>query len=360
MKTPQLHAVILAGGRGTRFWPRSRKRLPKQLLPVVGDETLLQQTVSRLEPLIPPDRIWIFTNDLLRMRIRRQLPAVPTRQIIAEPVQRNTGPCIAMAARLLRERDPDAVMAVFPADHLIADEQAYLDVIAKAGETAAAKDELVVLGIEPRWAETGYGYIQFPKGTKPGLGKSVKVVQFEEKPKAARAQEFVDAGNFYWNSGQFLWRAKTLEDAVERFMPKTAEALSKLPRLGSRGFSKGLRAQYPLCDNLSIDYGILERSDNIVGFPCKDFGWSDVGSWDAVYDLAPKDAQGNAARTPVELMDAKGNYVDAPGKMVALVGVNDLMVVDTKDALLICPRQDAQKVSAMVKALEKAGWDSLL
>ena len=360
MKTPQLHAVILAGGRGTRFWPRSRKRLPKQLLPVVGDQTLLQQTVERLRPLIPPERVWIFTNDLLRLRIRRQLPEVPPRQIIAEPAQRNTGPCIAMAARLLRERDPEAVMAVFPADHLIADEEAYLNVIAKAGEQAAQKPELVVLGIEPRWAETGYGYIEFPKGTKAGQGKAVKVVRFEEKPKAPKAREFFEAGNYYWNSGQFLWQAKTLEAAVERHMPQTAEALAGLARLGARGFGKSLRAQYPLCDNLSIDYGILEKADNIVGFPCKDFGWSDVGSWDAVYDLAPKDAQGNAARTAVELLNATGNYIDAPGKLVALVGVDDLMVVDTKDALLICPRKDAQKVSAMVKALEKAGWDSLL
>lgn len=360
MSAPELHAVILAGGRGTRFWPRSRKKLPKQLLPVVGDETLLQQTVERLRPLIPPDRVWIFTNDLLRLRIRRQLPEVPPRQIIAEPVQRNTGPCIALAARLLRERDPDAVMAVFPADHLIGEVNEYLDVIANAGATAAANPELVVLGIEPRWAETGYGYIEFPKGTKAGKGKPVPVVKFEEKPKAPRAKQFVEAGNYYWNSGQFLWQAKTIEDAVERFMPKTAEALAKLPSLGARGFSKALKAQYPLCDDLSIDYGILERSNNIVGYPCKDFGWSDVGSWDAVYTLAPKDADGNAARTPVELLNAKGNYVDAPGKLVALVGVEDLMVVDTKDALLICPRQDAQKVSAVVKALEKAGWDSLL
>lgn len=360
MKTPQLHAVILAGGRGTRFWPRSRKRLPKQLLPVVGEHTLLQQTVDRLRPLIPPERVWIFTNDMLRMRIRRQLPDVPPRQIISEPAQRNTGPCIAMAARLLRERDPDAVMAVFPADHLIGDEKAYLDVIAKAGAAAAAKPELVVLGIEPRWAETGYGYIRFPKGVKAGQGKPVQVVAFEEKPKKPKAKRFFEAGNYYWNSGQFLWRAKTLEDAVERFMPETAEALSRLAPLGSRNFSKTLKAQYPLCDDLSIDYGILENADNIVGFPCKDFGWSDVGSWDAVYDLAPKDPAGNAARTAVELLEAKGNYVDAPGKLVALVGVKDLMVVDTKDALLICPRKDAQKVSALVKALEKAGWDSLL
>ncbi len=360
MKTPNLHAVILAGGRGTRFWPRSRTKRPKQLLSVVGDRTLLQQTVDRLRPLIPPERVWIFTSEVLRLRIRKQLPDVPPRQIIAEPVQRNTGPCIALAARLLRERDPDAVMAVFPADHLIADEEAYLSVIEKGCAAAAAKPELVVLGIEPRWPETGYGYIELPAGTKAGTAKPLRVVRFEEKPKRPRAEEFVASGNYYWNSGQFMWRTATLQDAVARFMPKTADALAKLAPLGSRGFTKTLKAQYPECDNLSIDHGILERADNIVGFACKDFGWSDVGSWEAVYSLAPKDAHGNAARTAVELLNAKGNYVDAPGKLVALVGIHDLIVVDTKDALLICPRKDAQKVSAVVQALEKAGWSSLL
>ena len=250
-------------------------------------------------------------------------------------------------------------MAVLPSDHLIADEKTYLKTLERAAR-AARKDKLVVIGIEPRWAETGYGYIEFPKDTKPGGAKAVEVKGFREKPKPATAKRYVKAGNFFWNSGQFIWRIQTILDAVERYMPATHEALANLPQLGSRGFKRTLAKQYALCEATSIDYGVLEKADNIVGFPAKNFGWNDVGSWEAVYAMAHKDPERNVANTPVELLDAEGNFVDAPGKVVALVGVKDLVVVDTPDALLICPRAECQKVSALVKALEKAGWDGVL
>ena len=360
MGSPRLHAAILAGGRGTRFWPRSRRRTPKQLLPVFGDSSLLQQTVERLRPLIPDERIWIFTNELLRPAIEAQLPDVPRRQIVAEPEARNTAPCIAMAARLIEQADPGAVMAVFPSDHLIGEEQAYLDVISGAARAAESGEHLVVLGIEPRWAETGYGYVEFPEGTRAGGFHAIPVVQFREKPNEKTAQEFVDAGNFYWNSGQFLWRASTLTAAVEKHLPRTAEALSELAPLDSRDFPISLGELYPLCDSTSIDYGVLEKAKNIVGLACKDFGWNDVGSWEAVYQVSSKDANANVVRGALEALDASGNYVDAPGKLVALVGVEGLVVVDTEDALLVCRREDAQKVSALVKALEEAHGDALL
>jgi mannose-1-phosphate guanylyltransferase len=359
MNGPELHAVILAGGRGTRFWPRSRTRTPKQLLPVVGDLSLLQQTVRRVRDLIPPERVWVITSELLRVKVRKQLPDTPAAQIIAEPEGRNTAPAIALAAALIAQSNPDAVMAVLPSDHLILDEASYLDVLESAS-SAASGDKLIVLGIQPRYAETGYGYIEFPKDTQAGSTHPVEVRSFREKPEQPLAEEFFEAGNFYWNSGQFLWRTSTILKAVEEHLPKTHAAVTGLPKLASRGFQAALAKAYPETDKTSIDYGILEKAANIAGFACKDFGWNDVGSWEAVYQLAPKDAAGNAAATAVELLDASGNYVNAPGKFVALVDVHNLIVVDTKDALLVCPRAEAQKVSALVKALEKAGWDTLI
>lgn len=353
------HAVILAGGRGTRFWPRSRKRLPKQLLPVVGETPLLRQTFERLKQFTPPERVWVLANELLRKQIVALLPEVPPSQIIAEPVQRNTAPAIALAARLLLDRDPEAVMGVFPSDHFIGKPGVFSKVIARAA-AAAARGSLVVMGIPPQWPETGYGYIELPKGTKRGGVKPVSVVRFREKPDLASAKRFLKAGHFYWNSGMFVWQAKTIWKAAEEFLPGTSAALAKIPELESKRFRSSFRRHYPQCQDISIDYGVLERAKNIAGFACPDFGWNDVGSWEAVYNLLPRDRAGNVDRTPVLLEEAQGNYVDAPGKLVALVHVKDLIVVDTPDALLICPRGEAQKVSAVVKALEKAGFDKLL
>jgi len=353
------HGVILAGGRGTRFWPRSRKRLPKQLLPVVGETPLLRQTVERLKKLVPPERLWILANEQLRKPITSLLPEIPQEQIIAEPVQRNTAPAIGLAARLLLEKDSEAVMGVFPSDHYIAKPKAFLQVIQRAAREAD-RGALVVLGNPPRWPETGYGYIEYPRGTKRGGARAVPVVRFREKPNLANAKRFVKAGHFYWNSGMFFWRARVIWEAVETYLPATASAISRIAPLGARQFRSSLRKHYPACEDISIDYGVLERARNIMGFACRDFGWNDVGSWEAVYSLVPKDAAKNAERTPVLIEASQGNYIDAPGKLVALVHVNNMIVVDTPDALLICPRSQAQKVSAVVRALEKAGLEKLL
>ena len=354
-----LHGVILAGGRGTRFWPRSRRRFPKQLLNVVGDGSLLQQTVGRLRPLIPPDRIWVFTRDPLRQAVARQLPQVPRHQIIAEPVQRNTGPCIALAARLLLERDPDAIMGVFPSDHVIGKVSRYLTVLRSAARVAS-RGKLVVLGIQPKWPETGYGYIEFPRTTRPGGLRPHPVVRFREKPQPRAARRFVAAGHYGWNSGTFFWRADVIREAVGRFMPATAAKLEKIVPLRSRKFRRSLGEHYPCCDDQSIDYGVLEKAHNLVGISCPDVGWSDVGSWEAVYRLLVSGSETTVERTPHRSVKAAGNYVDAPGKLVALIGVRDLIVVDSPDALLVCHRGDAQQVSTLVETLENAGEESLL
>lgn len=355
----QLYGVILAGGRGTRFWPLSRRRNPKQLLNVVGDESLLRQTVERLRPLIPPERIWILTSDLLRRRIILQLPEVPRRQIIAEPVQRNTAPAIALAAKLVADSDPEAVIGIFPSDHSISRPAVYLKTLARAAR-AARGGELIVLGIPPAWPETGYGYIELPAAAEAARGDAVKVASFREKPKLAAAKRYLKAGNFYWNSGQFLWRTRTILDAIARYMPATAEAIGGIAPVSSRSFASSLRKHYPRCENLSIDYGVLEKANNISGFACEDFGWNDVGSWEAVYQLLSKDRAGNVARSEMIELESAANYVDARNKLVALVGVRDLVVVDTPDALLICRRDEAQNVSKLVRMLEETGREELL
>jgi mannose-1-phosphate guanylyltransferase len=353
------HAVILAGGRGTRFWPRSRKARPKQLLPFIGEQSLLRQTVDRLRALAPAERVWVLTSKQLRRQIQKELPEVPRRQVVAEPEQRNTGPAIALAARLLLDQDPQAIMGVFPSDHFIS-KPAPFAACARQAVRAAARGDLVVLGLQPQWPETGYGYIEFPRSTVCGATSPVPVVRFREKPALAQAKRFVRAGHFYWNSGMFTWRAAAIWEAVKRFMPTTAAEVAQIAPAQSRRLRASLAEHYPRCENVSIDYGVLEKAENIVGFACEDFGWNDVGSWEAVYQLLPKDREGNVARNPMLLEEARGNYVDAPGKLVAMVGLNDLIVVDTADALLICPRRQAQVVSSVVKALEKAGLEKLL
>jgi mannose-1-phosphate guanylyltransferase len=352
---PNYYGLILAGGRGTRFWPRSRRRNAKQVLSILGERSLIQTTVDRLTPLIPPERLWVLTNEHLRDEIVRQLPVIPRRQILAEPVQRNTAPAIGLAAHILHSLDPEAVMGVFPSDHVIAKPRRYLQ-LARAAFRAAQDGKIAVLGIAPRWAETGYGYIEFPRGTRAGSLDPVRVARFREKPDARTALKYVAAKRFYWNAGMFFWRAGVLLDALRRHLPKTATLLASLPGFSDRQFGARLNQTFPLCENTSIDYAVLERADNVVGLACDEIGWNDVGSWNAVYELLPKDGEGNAARSTIVSADSRGNYIDAGKKLVALVGANNLIIVDTPDALLIADQQ----VGDIVKLLEQNRRDDLL
>jgi mannose-1-phosphate guanylyltransferase len=348
---PHYYGLILAGGRGTRFWPRSRRRTAKQVLDVAGERSLIQATVERLGPVIPPQRMWILTNSYLRSTIIGQLPEVPQDQVLAEPMQRNTAPAIGLAAHILRSVDADAVMGVFPSDHVVGKPARYRAVL-KAALKAAAGGALVVVGIQPRWPETGYGYIEFRRGTKAGT-KALPVGRFHEKPEMANAKRYLAAGNYYWNSGMFFWRADVLLEQLRRHLPRTATVLASLPAFGSRRFSAALKRAFPLCDNISIDYAVLEKAAQVSGIAAGDFGWNDVGSWNAVYELLPHDASGNVAAPGSICLDAHNNFVDARGKLVALLGVRDLIVVDTPDALLVAGRDHAQRVGEIVKALEK-------
>ena len=353
------YGLILAGGRGTRFWPRSRKRSAKQVLNVVGRRSLIQATVDRLAPLIPPERIWVLTNDHLRETIVEQLPEVPAAQVLAEPAQRNTAPAIGLAAQILGSIDPEAVMGVFPADHVVSKPARYRAEV-RAAFKAAAGGRLMVVGIAPRWAETGYGYVEFPRGTAAGGRQPLPVRRFHEKPTPARAKRYLAAGNYYWNSGMFFWRAGTLLEELRHSLPKTATLLASLPPFGNRHFPARLKQVFPLCENISIDFAVMEKSSNVSGIAAADFGWNDVGSWNAVYELLARDGQGNSVGPDTVCLDSHHNFVDARGKMVALLGVRNLIVVDTPDALLVASRDRAQQVGDVVKALEKLNRQGLL
>jgi mannose-1-phosphate guanylyltransferase len=353
------YGLILAGGRGTRFWPRSRRRSAKQVLNVVGGRTLIQATVDRLKPILPPERIWILTNNHLRDTILEQLPEVPRKQVIAEPAQRNTAPAIGLAAHILRSQDPDAVMGVFPSDHVIGKPAAYRAAL-KAAFKGAAAGRLMVIGIQPRWPETGYGYIEFPRGTEAGAMLPAPVRRFHEKPELAKARRYVARGNFFWNSGMFFWRADVLLEQLRQHLPRTATILAALPPHRSRDFASRLSQAFPLCEDISIDYAVLEKAPEVSGIAAADFGWNDVGSWNAVYELLARDEKGNAIHPDSVCLDSHNNFVEAGGKLVALLGVRDLIVVDTPDALLVASRDRAQQVGEVVKALEKLNRQDLL
>jgi mannose-1-phosphate guanylyltransferase len=357
MANPHHYGLILAGGRGTRFWPRSRKRSAKQVLNVVGARSLIQNTVDRLRPVIPPERLWVLTNDYLRDEIVRQLPEVPAWQILAEPAQRNTAPAIGLAAHILQSIDADAVMGVFSADHIIAKEGRYRQLVRSAFR-AAQRGQMVVLGIPPRWAETGYGYIEFPRGTQPGIPIAIR--GFHEKPDARTARRYAASGRYFWNAGMFFWRAGLLFNELRRNLPRTASILAALPAFEDAEFLPKLREAFPLCENISIDYAVMEKAQGVAGIACPEIGWNDVGSWNAVYELLPHDRDGNVLLQEAVCQGAGGNYVDTGGKMVALVGVSNLIVIDTPDALLIADRGSAQQVGDVVKILEKRKREDLL
>ncbi len=361
------YPVILAGGRGTRFWPLSRKRRAKQLLALDGKQTMIQLTVSRLSPLAPAKRFWVITNNELRREVMRQLPRLPEGQIMAEPAGRNTAPAIGLAAFILHRTYPSAVIGMFPSDHVIADGESYRQLLKRGAEIAASGENIVVLGIRPTRAETGYGYIE---AGAPADG-AFRVRRFTEKPDGERAAEFVSAGNYYWNSGMFLWSARTLVNALREHLPQTANLLEQIAAaFGTRKFHATFRRLYPKCENISVDYAVLEprsakgeHASNIFCLPAE-FGWNDLGSWTALHEhlLSKAKAQdGNViSGTGIFTLDSQGNYVYSPRKFVAAVGVSGLVVVETDDALLITSRQRAQDVGKVVKYLDQKKLNKLV
>ena len=362
------HAVILAGGRGTRFWPRSRTRTPKQLLNIVGKATMLELTVERLLPLIPADHIWSVTNAEQVAALRKQLPAASRKRVLTEPVGRNTAAAIALAALHVRHAaGGDALMAVLPADQFIAQQERYRAVVRAALQAADQSGRMVVLGIPPTRPDTGFGYVERCGEPREVLGFPVFAVQrFAEKPALAVAQEYLASGKYQWNAGMFFWRVSTILDALKEYLPKTYAALEGLAKhIGKSGYPARLKTIYSALENISIDYAILEPVSRETGekriyvIPA-DVGWSDIGSWAAVFELLAKHGAENIFAGPGQSLDAEGNFLWSPGKFVAAIGVRDLVVVDTPDALLICPRDRAQDVGKIVKALEERKQKHLL
>jgi mannose-1-phosphate guanylyltransferase len=385
--------VILAGGSGTRFWPRSRRTRAKQVLSLDGESTMIQQTLERLLPLASASDVWVVTNKLLDRVIAEQLPEVPRANILSEPVARNTAPACALAAFLLEPTAPETVIGIFPSDHVVKNGARFAEVVRAGIALAASGEKIVVLGVPPTRAETGYGYIELGEFVKPthqdeaamngtrtsgeqtGEVRARRVKRFTEKPDRAKAEEFLASGNYAWNGGIFLWSARTLANAIREHRPAMAPLLERIAAAhGTLDFERVFAEVYPQCENISIDYAVLEPRSakgelkaEIYCLPA-DFGWNDLGSWASLHehvaDCPPEEAALKNVCDGVNLhsvvIDARGNYVYAPGKVVALVGVHDLVVVETPDALLITTRERSQDVGKVVAELKGQGREDLI
>lgn len=352
-------AVIMAGGVGKRFWPKSRRATPKQLLNIAGDESMLRMTVDRLKQLSPAANILIITNSEQEVGIREETPEIPADNIIIEPEGKNTAPAIGLAAIIIQSRDPDGVMGVFPADHHIGNTKAFTDYIEEG--IAVAKDMmgLVTFGVIPTRPATGYGYIQFHERAKDD--KPVFAVKaFAEKPDYETASMFLKSGDFLWNSGMFVWHVDAIMKSFQEYLPELWDSLENIKgAIGKPVWNSVLTVEWATLRSISIDYGVMEKAQNV--FVVKvDFNWNDVGSWDAVHEMREKDEKGNVSQGDVIYHDANNNLISAEGKTVAVVGVNDLVVIDTPDALLIIHRGETERIKDVVDGLEKEKKDALL
>jgi mannose-1-phosphate guanylyltransferase len=353
------YAVIMAGGSGTRLWPMSRRNRPKQTLKLVGERTLFQYAVDRLNPLFPPERILVVTKSAHVSLLHPQTPELTLDNFIVEPEGRGTAPALGLAAIHLKRRDPDAVMAVLTADHYIADPLSFRKVLVDA-QTAAQADFLVTLGIPPTFASTGYGYIQ--KGEKIPLESDQPVFRaqrFIEKPEAGEAARMASSGEFFWNSGMFIWRASRLLEELQRQMPEFYSQLMEVEASlrNPQEYAATLARVWPQVCEQTIDYGVMERAREVAMIPAR-IGWTDVGSWSSLFELLPRDSDGNVFLGPHETVDTHGTLVIGNQRLIATIGVNDLVIVDTEDALLVTSRERAQDVRLIVKQLERDKHDA--
>ncbi len=358
------YAVIMAGGVGTRFWPRSREKNPKHLLQIFGKGTMIQNTVKRVEARIKPEDVFIVTNRLQKPALAKQLPQVPDDNIVMEPVGRNTAPCIGLAALHVRRADPTGTMIILPADHLISNEDEFNRVLSVAIDVASESGSLLTIGIKPTHPETGYGYIQIynEEGShNPYFARGVlRVKTFAEKPNLQTAEKFLASGDFLWNSGMFVWRADTILAEIERCLPDLYSELMRIEQtIGTPQYQSTLEHVYGMIRGISIDYGVMEKSERVYVIP-GDFGWSDIGSWDEVFRVSGKDDSGNTITGKVIQKDTRNSYIYSPDKVVATIGVEDLIIVNTEDALLICHKNRSQEVKEISDYLRRKQMNEYL
>lgn len=368
-RSPSLYALILAGGAGTRFWPASRAQRPKQLLPLVGDAPLVRQTALRVLPLLDEDaksawdRVRIATGAHLAEATRAAMPELGEHQLLLEPAARNTAPCIAWAASIVARSEPEAVLMVLPSDHHIVNVERFRATL-RAAIDSARRGVITTIGIQPTRPETGFGYIEVEGEILSGSAQ--RGLKFVEKPDHARASAYVAGGRHLWNAGMFFFRAKDMIAAVERHLPAVAQGLAALEKAAGRGEeAQALASVFPAMPSISIDHGVMDHLSELAVVP-GDFGWSDVGSFQAAWELGGKDERGNVAPEGSVLIDARGNYVldlrtnDSKKRMIAITGVDDLVVVETDDALLVTTRERAQEVKQVVDELKKRGETGLI
>ncbi len=358
-----LHAVIMAGGSGTRFWPASRNSFPKQLLHLVGNNTMLQATFERLQGLVSPEHTLVMTNQHLVDSVRTQMPLVPPEQIVGEPMKRDTAACIALAASLIVHADPDAVMLVLPADHVISSDQQFQDCMSAGVRLIEqSPDRIVTFGIRPNYPAESFGYVQRGEAlTSSKVAGAYRVESFREKPNRQIAEQYLQAGTYYWNSGIFMWRASTILNALRTYEPemmKHIDAISK--SMGSPSFPATLQREFAAIDGRSIDYAVMERYSDVAVIEAT-FRWDDVGSWQSIGRLTEPDEQGNCVRgkyLPIQSqrMIVYGN----PDHLLVTIGVQDMIVVHTDNATLVAPKHEEERVREVVKQLQTRGWEDFL
>jgi mannose-1-phosphate guanylyltransferase len=351
-----MYAVLMAGGAGTRFWPLSRKAYPKQLLNFFGSKSMLQQTYERIKPLTSNNKILVITNGRLKKEIEKQLPEIPKSNIIGEPQGKNTAPCIALAAAVISKKAADdEIMVVLPADHIVSGQSNFRTTLQVGISYAQKSDCLITLGIKPTYPETGYGYVQTAEKLLSQKGKEIfRVRTFAEKPNYETAERFMKSGDFLWNSGMFIWSVKSIIEEINEHLPELGEDLKLIREsVGKAGFTQTLKDVYARTKTVSIDYGIMELAQKVCVIK-SDFGWNDLGSWEAIYNISAKDKNGNVCQTKNELLiNAKNNYFYSPKKLIAAIDVEDIVVIDMEDSILICSKEKSQDVKSVVDNLKR-------